>query len=92
MDWENDLENWLSPFLDRLPECRSAALDAVVRAGSARSRGAQERRGNGRRVAPGLRATAAKLSVVGALGMLRRWKSFWLKKPTVWLVDRTPFW
>src|SRR3954469_18518748 len=50
-------------------ECRATALDAVVRAGSARSRRTQERRGDGGARRSGQRATAAKLSVVGALEM-----------------------
>src|SRR3954453_194746 len=50
-------------------ECRATALDAVVRARSAWSRRAQERRGDGGARLSGKRAATAKLSVGGALEM-----------------------
>src|SRR3954453_4223517 len=50
-------------------EYRATALDAVVRAGSARSRRAQERRGDGGARRSGKWAATAKLSVGGTLEM-----------------------
>src|SRR3954462_6163296 len=50
-------------------ECGATALDAVVRAGPARSRRAQERRGDGRARRAGKWAATAKLFVGCALEM-----------------------
>src|SRR3954463_9640932 len=57
-------------------ECGATALDAVVRAGSARSRRAQERRGDGGACRSGKRAATAKLSVGGTLEMFAAGRAF----------------
>lgn len=91
MDWENDLENWLSPFLDRLQNVAQRRwmplyVQGLLGPGERKSVEAMAER-----VSPGS-ARPLQNFCRRRPGDVRRWRSFWLRKPTVWLVGRTPSW